>query len=131
MIVDPISDMLTRIRNASLARHKKVDVPCSRLKRKIAKIMEDHHYIKGFTIIEDGAQDVLRIFLQYDRGGASVFGGLRRISTSGLRMYVKRDEIPWVYNGNGMAIISTSRGLMSDRDARQQRLGGEVLCYIW
>jgi len=130
-VVDPIADLLTRIRNACLAKHKKVDVPCSRLKRKIVKILEENNFIKSFTIIEDGNQDLLRIYLFYDRDGSSIINGLRRISTPGLRKYVQRDEIPWVYSGHGIAIISTSHGLMTDRNARQNKIGGEVLCYIW
>ena len=131
MTTDPIADMLTRIRNAALAKYRKVDIPCSRLKRKLVKILEDNNFIRGFTILEDDKQDILRVYLRYDREGRSLITGLRRISRPGLRKYIKNDKVPWVYSGHGIAIISTSSGVMTDREARQKKVGGEVLCYVW
>lgn len=131
MTTDPIADMLTRIRNAALAKYQKVDIPCSRIKRKIVKLLEDNNFIRGFTIIEDNKQDTLRVYLRYDRGGRSLISGMKRISRPGLRYYVRSDQIPWVYSGHGIAIISTSSGLMTDREARQKKVGGEVLCQVW
>ena len=131
MTTDPIADMLTRIRNAALAKYRKVDIPCSRLKRKLVKILEDNNFIRGFTILEDDKQDILRVYLRYDRDGRSLISGLKRISRPGLRKYIKNDKVPWVYSGHGIAIISTSSGIMTDREARQKKVGGEVLCYVW
>ena len=131
MTTDPIADMLTRIRNAALAKYRKVDIPCSRLKRKMVKILEDNHFIRGFTILEDSKQDILRVYLRYDKEGRSLITGLKRINRPGLRKYIKNAEVPWVYSGHGIAIISTSGGVMTDREARQRKVGGEVLCYVW
>jgi len=129
-IVDPIADYLTRIRNAIAARHKRVDIPASNLKRDITKILSAQHFIGGFTEVPDKKQGVLRISLRYS-DGVNAITGLSRISKPGLRVYVPSDEIPRVLNGLGIAIISTSKGLMTDKNARQEKIGGEVLCHIW
>ena len=131
MTTDPIADMLTRIRNAGQARKRRVDIPCSRMKRRIAKLMEEQHFIKGFTIIDDNKQDILRVSLRYDRSGRPLILGLKRISRPGLRRYVGNQDLPWVYSGHGIALISTSRGIITDRAAREMKVGGEVLCHIW
>ena len=127
---DPISDYLTRLRNAVRARHKRVDVPSSSLKREISKILADQKYIGGFTEIKDTKQGILRIMLKYT-DGVSAITGLSRVSTPGLRRYVPAGELPRVLNGLGIALISTSRGLMTDKEARTQHVGGEVLCQVW
>ncbi len=129
-IVDPIADYLTRIRNAIAARHKRVDIPASNLKRDLTKILSAQHFIGGFTEVPDNKQGTLRISLRYS-DGVSAITGLSRISKPGLRVYVPADEIPRVLNGLGIAIISTSKGLMTDKNARQEKIGGEVLCHIW
>lgn len=128
--VDPIADYLTRIRNAVAARHKRVDIPASNLKREISKILADQNFINGFNEISDNKQGVIRINLKYT-DGVSAITGLSRISKPGLRVYVPADQIPRVLNGLGIAIISTSKGLMTDKEARHQNIGGEVLCHIW
>jgi small subunit ribosomal protein S8 len=127
---DPIADFLTRVRNAINARHKRVEVPASNVKRSMSKILADHNFISGFTERSDEKQGVLRITLKYTEG-ASAIAGLKRISKPGLRVYVSADNLPRVLNGLGVALISTSKGIMTERDARVQRMGGEVLCYIW
>ena len=129
-ITDPIADMLTRIRNANAQRHETVDVPASKMKKSIAEILLDEGYIKSFEEIEDNSQGIIRITLKYVNK-QKVISGLKRISKSGLRVYAKHDELPKVLNGLGIAIISTSEGIMTDRDARNKKLGGEVLAYIW
>ena len=129
-MTDPVADMLTRIRNACQAGHKRVDIPTSKLKGELARLLKDNHYIADFKILDDGAHGVLRLYLKY-HDEAPVIRELRRVSTPGLRRYVKSREIPRVKNGLGMAIVSTSRGLMSDRDARTQNLGGELLAVVW
>ena len=130
-ITDPVADMLTRIRNANSAKHESVDVPASNLKKAIAQILLDEGYIKSFQVIEDGTQGVIRIALKYLPGKEKVISGLRRVSKPGLRVYAGADELPRVLKGLGIAIISTSRGVMTDREARKQNLGGEVLAFIW
>ena len=130
-ITDPIADMLTRIRNASRSKHKIVDVPASNIKKSIADILFKEGYIKAYEEIANETQGIIRITLKYDEKGNKVIAGLKRISKSGLRVYAKHDELPKVLNGLGIAIISTSEGIMTDRDARQKNLGGEVLAYIW
>ena len=130
-ITDPIADMLTRIRNASRSKHKIVDVPASNIKKSIADILFKEGYIKAYEEIANETQGIIRITLKYDEKGNKVIAGLKRISKSGLRVYAKHDELPRVLNGLGIAIISTSNGIMTDRDARKQKLGGEVLAYIW
>lgn len=127
---DPIADYLTRIRNGLHARHKRVDVPASNLKREITKILAEKKLIAGFSEIPDERQGMLRINLKYTEGIAAI-SGLRRVSRPGLRLYAPADRLPRVMNGLGLAIISTSRGIMTDRDARAQKVGGEVLCEVW
>jgi len=128
---DPIADMLTRIRNAVKARHDRVDVPGSKILRGIAEILKQEGYIRDYEWIEQGPQGLLRIHLKYGPQKTSVITGLKRISRPGLRVYAGKDELPRVLGGLGIAIISTPKGLMTDRKARQLGLGGEVLCYIW
>ena len=129
-ITDPIADMLTRIRNANNARHETVDIPASKLKVAIAKILLDEGYIKSFQVIEDNYQGVIRITLKY-LGKEKVITGLRRVSKPGLRMYAGADDLPKVLRGLGIAIVSTSKGVMTDKDARKQHVGGEVLAFVW
>ena len=128
---DPIADMLTRIRNANSAKHKTVDVPSSKMKTAIAEILFKEGYIKSFEIISDENQGIIRITLKYDEKGARVIDGIRRISKPGLRVYANKEELPRVLNGLGTAIISTSQGLKTDKEAREAGIGGEVLAYIW
>jgi small subunit ribosomal protein S8 len=129
-MTDPVADYLTRLRNALQAGHKRVDVPTSNLKREMTKLLVDHQYISGFTELKETAQGVIRIQLKYQET-RPVIAGLKRVSRPGLRKYVDADAIPRVLGGLGIAIISTSRGLMTDRQAREARVGGEVLCEIW
>ena len=131
MVSDPISDMLARIRNGALAEHEKVDVPSSRLKVRIAEILREEGFIKNFRLIEDSRQGVLRLYLKYGPGQERVITGLKRVSKPGRRLYVPADRIPSVLGGMGVGILSTPRGLMTDRDSRKARVGGEVLCYVW
>ena len=130
-ITDPIADMLTRIRNANSAKFKTVDVPASKMKKAIANVLLEEGYIKTVEEIDDGVQGILRIALKYDEKGNKVIAGLRRISKPGLRIYASKDELPKVLNGLGTALISTSKGIMTDKEARKQNIGGEVLAYIW
>ena len=131
-ITDPIADMLTRIRNANNAKHDTVDVPASNMKKSIAQILLDEGYIKNFQIINDGTQGVIRIALKYNNPGKEkVISGLRRVSKPGLRVYAGADELPRVLKGLGIAIISTSKGVMTDKQARKEHVGGEVLAFIW
>ena len=128
---DPIADMLTRIRNANSAKHKTVDIPASNVKKAIANILLEEGYIKEVEEIKNDTQGMLRITLKYDEKGARVIDGLRRISKPGLRVYASKDELPRVLNGLGIALISTSKGIKTDKEARAEGLGGEVLAYIW
>ena len=128
---DPIADMLTRIRNASAAKHKTVDVPASKMKKAIADILYNEGYIKSVEEIVNENQGILRIALKYDENGAKVIAGIKRISKPGLRVYASKDELPKVLNGLGIALISTSKGIKTDKEARKENLGGEVLAYIW
>lgn len=128
---DPIADMLTRIRNANSKKHKTVDVPASNMKKAIANILFKEGYIAAYEEINDNTQDVIRITLKYDENGARVIDGLKRISKPGLRVYASKEELPQVLNGLGIALISTSKGIKTDKEARQEGLGGEVLAYIW
>ena len=128
---DPIADMLTRIRNANTSKHKTVDVPASNMKLGIAEILYREGYIKSFEKIDDNAQGTIRITLKYGEKGTRVIDGLKRISKPGLKVYASKDELPKVLNGLGIAIISTSKGLMTDKEAREANVGGEVLAYIW
>ena len=128
---DPIADMLTRIRNANSSKHKSVDVPASKMKLAIAEILFREGYIKSFEEIKNDNQGIIRITLKYDEKGNRVIDGLRKISKPGLRIYANKDELPKVLNGLGIAIISTSKGLKTDKEAREAGMGGEVLAYIW
>ena len=130
-ITDPIADMLTRIRNAGSARHETVDVPNSKMKKAIAEILLEEGYIKSFQLIDDGTQGVIRITLKYLPGKEKAIQGLRRVSKPGLRVYAGADELPQVLGGLGIAIISTSKGIMTDKKARAQHVGGEVLAFVW
>lgn len=130
-MTDPIADMLTRIRNANKANHTKVSLPSSNEKKAIAQILLDEGFISGFDVEEDGKQGILTIDLKVTESGEKVITGLRRISKPGLRVYVKANEVPKVLDGLGTAIISTSKGLLTDRAARSENVGGEVICYVW
>lgn len=129
-MTDPVADMLTRIRNACSAGHRRVDMPVSKLKTEVARLLRDNHYIADYKLLDDSGRGVLRLYLKY-HNEQSVIRELRRVSTPGLRRYVKCRELPRVRNGLGMAIVSTPRGLMSDKDARSQNLGGELLAVVW
>jgi small subunit ribosomal protein S8 len=131
VVTDPIADLLTRIRNALVAKHDSIEVPASNTKKAIAQILLDEGYIKGFEFIDDGIQGKLRIALKYGPNKTKAITGLKRISKPGLRVYAKKDDIPKVLGGLGIAIISTSKGVMTDRRARRESVGGEVLAYIW
>jgi small subunit ribosomal protein S8 len=130
-ITDPIADMLTRIRNANNAKHDTVDVPASNMKKSIAQILLDEGYIKNFQLIDNGTQGVIRIALKYNAGKEKVISGLKRVSKPGLRVYAGADELPKVLRGLGIAIVSTSKGVMTDKKAREAHVGGEVLAFIW
>ncbi len=130
-ITDPIADMLTRIRNANAAKHDTVEVPASNLKKAMAQILLDEGYIKGFTVIPDNKQGTIKITLKYGENKTQVLNGLRRVSKPGLRIYTSCEDMPKVLKGLGIAIISTSKGLMTDRRAREEHIGGEVLAFIW
>ena len=131
MVTDPIADMLTRIRNANQMRYKEVEVPASKIKIEIARILKEEGFIADYKIKQNNVQDFLVLFLKYGDNKERVITGLKRISKPGLRVYVKAEDVPRVLNGLGIAIISTSEGLMKDKDARERSLGGEVLAYIW
>ncbi len=130
VMTDPIADMLTRIRNANQERHETVSVPCSKIKVQIAEILKNEGFVKGYTIEEDGVKKNIVITLKYN-GNERVITGLKRISKPGLRIYAKVDEVPKVLNGLGIAILSTSQGILTDKEARAKRVGGEVLAYVW
>ena len=130
-ITDPIADMLTRIRNANSAKHDTVDVPASNMKKSIAQILLEEGYIKNFQLIDDGTQGVIRITLKYGAGKEKVISGLRRVSKPGLRVYAGAEELPRVLRGLGIAIVSTSKGVMTDKKAREAHVGGEVLAFVW
>ena len=130
-ITDTIADMLTRIRNANSAKHSTVDVPASNMKKAIAQILVDEGYIKGFQVIDDGRQGIIRITLKYGNNKSQVITGLRRVSKPGLRIYSSCEDMPKVMKGLGIAIVSTSKGVMTDKTARELNVGGEVLAYIW
>jgi|UniRef100_A0A832CUU8 small subunit ribosomal protein S8 len=129
-VTDPIADFLTRIRNASKAKLLRVDIPASKMKIQIAEILKNEKYIHDYTIIEDNKQNIIRVQLKY-RGGVPAISGLKRVSKPGLRIYKPAEQLPRVLNGLGTAVISTSKGLLTDKQARSQSLGGEVICYIW
>lgn len=128
---DPLGDMITVIRNANKARKEKVDIPLSKLKMEIIKIFKNEGFIKNFKLIEDKNKSYIRVYLKYTTTGEPVIHDLRRVSKPGLRIYKKKDEIPRVFNGYGTSVISTSKGVLTDKKAREQNVGGEVLCYIW
>ena len=130
-ITDPIADMLTRIRNAGTAKHETVDVPASKMKKAIAEILLEEGYIKSFQIVDDGTQGLIRITLKYLPGKEKAIQGLKRVSKPGLRVYAGADELPHVLKGLGIAIISTSKGVMTDKKAREAHVGGEVLAFVW
>ena len=130
-ITDPIADMLTRIRNANTAKHETVDVPASNMKKAIAEILNEEGYIKGYQVIEDGKQGVIRITLKYGQNKEKVISGLKRVSKPGLRIYAGAEELPRVLKGLGIAIVSTSKGIMTDKNARANQVGGEVLAFVW
>ncbi len=131
MMTDPIADMLTRIRNGNNAKHDSVDVPASNIKKEVAKILLNEGFIKGFDVIEDAKQGIIRIDLKYGKNSEKVISGIKRISKPGLKVYVKNNEIPRVLGGLGIAVLSTSKGMMTDKQARSENVGGEVICYVW
>ena len=128
---DPIADMLTRIRNANMVRHEKLELPASNIKTQIADILKREGFIRDYEVIKDDKQGVLRMFLKYGAGDERVITGLKRISKPGLRVYAKAGELPRVLNGLGIAVVSTSKGILTDKEAREQAIGGEVLAYVW
>lgn len=130
-MTDPIADMLTRIRNACNAKHSRVDVPASGLKREVARVLAESRFIDNFAFIEDGKQGILRLYLRYDQNDNSIIRGLERVSKPGLRQYASKANIPRVLRGLGIAIVSTSKGVMTDKQARMNGVGGEVLCSVW
>jgi small subunit ribosomal protein S8 len=130
-MTDPIADMLTRIRNAGIARHEKVDIPASKLKSSIAQILLDEGYVKSYKLLEDDKQGMIRIYLKYGPDKKSIISGLRRVSRPGCRRYVTKDELPRIRGGYGSAVISTSRGILTSVQCRREQVGGEVLCYVW
>ena len=130
-ITDPIADMLTRIRNANSAKHETVDVPVSNMKKAIAEILLEEGYIKSYEIIDDGKQGMIHITLKYGANKEKVISGLQRVSKPGLRVYAGREELPRVLKGLGIAIVSTSKGIMTDKKARAEKIGGEVLAFVW
>jgi small subunit ribosomal protein S8 len=130
-MTDPIADMITRVRNANLASKDKVEIPASNLKEEIAKLLTGEGFIKDYKRIEDSAQGRLVLYLKYGRNDEKVITGLKRISKPGLRVYAKKDEVPKVLGGLGVAVISTSQGVISDKESREKGIGGEVLCYVW
>ena len=131
MMTDPIADMLTRIRNANNAKHDSVDIPASNIKKQLAQILLDEGFVKGFDVIEDAKQGIIRVDLKYGTKKEKVISGIKRISKPGLRVYVKSDEVPRVLGGLGIAFISTSSGIITDKQARNKAVGGEVICYVW
>lgn len=131
MLTDPIADTLTRIRNANTAGHEKVDIPSSRLKVEIARILKEEGFVKGYKVIDDPKQGILRVYLKYGPSNERVLRGIVRASKPGLRVYAGARKVPRVLSGMGIAIVSTSKGIMTDREARSQAVGGEVLCYVW
>ena len=130
-MTDPIADMLTRIRNANVVKHETVDVPASNMKKELARILLEEGFIRGYDVIEDGKQGIIRIQLKYGQTGERVISGLKRISKPGMRVYADKHEVPRVLNGLGISIISTSKGILTDKQARKETVGGEVICYVW
>lgn len=130
-MTDPIADMLTRIRNANMVRHEKLELPASKIKKEIAEILKREGFVRDVEYVEDDKQGIIRIFLKYGQNNERVITGLKRISKPGLRVYAKTEEVPRVLNGLGIALVSTSNGLLTDKEARAQKVGGEVLAYVW
>ena len=130
-MTDPIADMLTRVRNANTVRHEKVDVPASNIKKELARILLEEGFIKGYDVIEDGKQGLIRLQLKYGKNGEKVITGIKRISKPGMRVYADNHSVPKVLNGLGISIISTSKGILTDKQARELGIGGEVICYVW
>jgi len=130
-MTDPIADMLTRVRNANTVKHETVDVPASNIKKEIARILLEEGFIIGYDVIEDGKQGIIRIQLKYAQEGERVISGLKRISKPGMRIYASAADVPKVLNGLGIAMISTSNGILTDKQARENNVGGEVICYVW
>jgi len=131
VMTDPIADLLTRIRNANMVRHEKLEVPASKIKKEVAEILKREGFVRDFEYIEDNKQGIIRIFLKYGTNNERVITGIKRISKPGLRVYAKADEVPKVLNGLGIAIVSTSQGVLTDKEARNKQVGGEVLAYVW
>jgi small subunit ribosomal protein S8 len=131
VMTDPVADFLTRVRNANSVNHEKVEIPASKVKKTMAGILKEEGFIKDFEFVEDDKQGVLRLYLKYGPNKQKVITGIKRISKPGLRVYVKKDEVPRVLGGLGIAVISTSYGIMTDKEARKRQLGGEVICYVW
>ncbi|CEH30946.1 30S ribosomal protein S8 [Aneurinibacillus migulanus] len=131
VMTDPIADMLTRIRNANMVRHEKLEVPASKIKHAIASLLKEEGFVRDVEYVEDNKQGILRIFLKYGADNERVINGLKRISKPGLRVYANKGEVPRVLGGLGIAVLSTSKGVMTDKQARQQQVGGEVLAYVW
>ena len=130
-MTDPIADMLTRIRNANVVKHETVDVPASNMKKELSRILLEEGFIRGYDVIEDGKQGIIRIQLKYGQTGERVISGLKRISKPGMRVYADKHEVPRVLNGLGISIISTSKGILTDKQARKENVGGEVLAFVW
>ena len=130
-MTDPIEDMLTRIRNANVVKHETVDVPASNIKKEIVRILLEEGFVRGYDVIEDEKQGIIRIQLKYGQTGERVISGLKRISKPGMRVYADKHEVPRVLNGLGISIISTSKGILTDKQARKENVGGEVICYVW
>ncbi|WP_079525153.1 MULTISPECIES: 30S ribosomal protein S8 [Halobacillus] len=130
-MTDPIADMLTRIRNANMVRHEKLELPASKVKKEIADILKREGFVRDYEFVEDSKQGVLRLFLKYGQNDERVITGVKRISKPGLRVYAKAEELPKVLNGLGVAVVSTSKGVLTDKEAREQAIGGEVLAYVW
>ena len=131
VMTDPIADFLTRIRNANMAKHESLEVPASKIKRDIAEILKNEGFVRDVEYIDDDKQGIIRVFLKYGKGNERVISGIRRISKPGLRSYVKADAVPKVLNGLGIAILSTSEGVITDKEARAKKIGGDVIAYIW
>lgn len=130
-MTDPIADMLTRIRNANMVRHEKLEVPASNMKKEIAEILKREGFVRDVEYVEDSKQGIIRIFLKYGQNNERVITGLKRISKPGLRVYAKTNEVPRVLNGLGIALVSTSNGLVTDKEARAKQVGGEIVAYVW
>ena len=130
-MTDPIADMLTRVRNASSVQHDTVDIPASNINKEIARILLEEGYIKGYDVIEDGKQGLIRMQLKYGKNGEKVITGIKKISKPGMRVYADRNNVPKVLNGIGISVISTSKGIVTDKQARELGVGGEVICYVW